>query len=212
MFTKIKYILRSKLLPDKLFLFNKSSKEKILYLTFDDGPVPGVIEPLLDLLDKYQVKATFFVIGKRVEKYQALTTEIFHRNHQIANHSYTHVNFNRLSSKDKHQEIDKTNQVIKQVTGENCTLFRVPQGRWNIGLLISLLFKKMTAIHWSRDSMDFMKEPASTIIQRFHDQPATAGDIILFHDDNDTCIEVLKTLIPWWQSQGFTFKALEKKQ
>ena len=75
MLSKLKYLLRSGLLPDRLFLLSKTQHEKKLYLTFDDGPVPGVIEQLLDLLDIHQIKATFFVIGSRAEQNPRLITE-----------------------------------------------------------------------------------------------------------------------------------------
>jgi len=211
MLRKLKYLLRAVILPDRLFLLSKTQQEKTLYLTFDDGPVPAVIGRLLDLLDKYQVKATFFVIGSRVERNPDLLNEIDNRAHSIANHSYSHPEFHKISHAEKKMELDKTNLIIKEVTGKSCTLFRAPQGRWDMRLIFTLLLKKITAVHWSRDSMDFLKEPANKIAERFIKHPVKSGDIILFHDDHERCIEALDILIPQWLAQGYSFNALENK-
>ncbi|MGB2741766.1 MAG: polysaccharide deacetylase family protein [Cognaticolwellia sp.] len=211
MLRKLKYLLRAIILPDRLFLLSKTQKEKTLYLTFDDGPVPGVIERLLDLLDKHQIQATFFVLGSRVEKNPDLLNEINKRAHTIANHSYSHPEFHHISHAEKIIEMEKTNLIIKQVTGKSCTLFRAPQGRWDMRLIFTLLLKKITAVHWSRDSMDFLKEPANKVVERFMEHPVKPGDIILFHDDHERCIEALDILIPQWFAQGYNFNALENK-
>jgi peptidoglycan/xylan/chitin deacetylase (PgdA/CDA1 family) len=211
MLSKLKYLLRSIILPDRLFLLSKTQQEKTLYLTFDDGPVPGVIERLLDLLDKYQIKVTFFIVGSRAEKNPDLLHEIYKRAHTIANHSYSHPSFDKISHTKKIIEIDKTNLIIKQVTGKPCTLFRAPQGRWDKRLILTLLLKKITAVHWSRDSQDFLKEPANKIAERLLKQPVKSGDIILFHDDNKLCIDALNILIPQWLEQGYCFSALEQE-
>jgi len=208
---KIIYFIRSKLLPNSLFLTNGKRESKSLYLTFDDGPVQGVTEELLDLLEQNQVKATFFIIGSRISKSPDLLKKIHVQKHTIANHSYSHPNFTKLSGESMLEEISSTNELIKQTTHQDCRLFRAPQGRWNIKLLFKLISLKMTAVHWSRDSIDFLKEQPEKIVKRFIDDPVKNGDIILFHDDDSRCIEALKILIPHWQSQGFTLNALESK-
>jgi peptidoglycan/xylan/chitin deacetylase (PgdA/CDA1 family) len=212
MLSRLKYMIRSSILPDRLFLLSKTKKEKSLYLTFDDGPVAEVIVPLLNLLEKHQVKATFFIIGSRAEKQPKLISEIANQKHAIANHSYSHPSFHKISHVEKLAEIDKTNLLIKQITNQDCTLFRAPQGRWDIKLIIAMLQKKITAVHWSRDSMDFLKEPTNKIVERFTKQPVQPGDIILFHDDDSRCIEALDILIPAWLAQGYSFNILENNQ
>lgn len=208
---KIRFFIRSKLLPNSLFLINGKRKSKSLYLTFDDGPVQGVTEELLKLLEQYQVRATFFIIGTQINKSPDLLKKISKQKHTIANHSYSHPNFTKLSNEEMLEQISKTNELVKETTQQNCRLFRAPQGRWNLKLLFELFRLKMTAVHWSRDSMDFLKEQPEKIIKRFMNEPVKNGDIILFHDDDSRCIEVLKTLIPHWQSQGFILNALENK-
>ncbi|SEL70639.1 Peptidoglycan/xylan/chitin deacetylase, PgdA/CDA1 family [Colwellia chukchiensis] len=209
MLRQLKQFYRSVILPDRLFLLRKAKQEKILYLTFDDGPVAGVIEPLLALLDKHQIKATFFVLGSRAAKHPELMSAIHSCGHTIANHSYSHPAFNKISHADKLKQVVQANDIIQQTTGQACRLFRAPQGRWDLRLLLALGRKKITAVHWSRDSMDFLKEPAENIAARFNQQPVQAGDIILFHDDDIRCVEALELLLPLWLKQGYRFDALE---
>ncbi|MGV2873407.1 polysaccharide deacetylase family protein [Colwellia sp. E150_009] len=208
MIQQVKLFIRSYLLPDRLFLYAKSRRKKALFLTFDDGPVSGVTESLLDLLKEYNVKATFFVLGKCAEKEPALMYRLYNEGHTIANHSYSHPNFTKLNDIEQRNEVNKTNDIISQTTNSSCQLFRAPQGRWNLKLMYFLWKEKITAVHWNRDSLDFKKEPAEVIISRFKKQPVNAGDIILFHDDNNLCISVLSQLIPLWQSQGYTMDKL----
>lgn len=212
MLGKLKIIFREFILPDPLFLLSKTQKEKVLYLTFDDGPVPGVIEPLLALLDKYQVKATFFIIGSRAEKNPTCIVDIDSHHHTVANHSFSHPNFHKIPHAEKMVEIDKTNQLIQKITGKYCSLFRAPQGRWSMRLILAMLYKRITCVHWSVDSKDFLKEPANAIIERFQKHPVKSGDIILFHDDNNLCVDALDILIPQWLAQGYRFNSLENKQ
>ena len=209
MLEKIKYFIRAVVLPDRLFLMSKSKRDKAIYLTFDDGPVSGVTDKLLSLLKKHDAKATFFVLGKCAKSENELLKIIFEEQHTIANHSFSHTNFTKLTKSQQQIEISTTNQVIEQVTKAPCKLFRAPQGRWNMTLLRVLFKNKMTAVHWNRDSMDFKKESPEKLINLFRKQPVQAGDIILFHDDDERCITALESLIPLWQSQGFTLKALE---
>ena len=167
MLEKIKYFIRSVILPDRLFLISKNKREKAIYLTFDDGPVSGVTDKLLSLLKKHDAKATFFLLGKCAKNQNELLKTIFEEQHTIANHSFSHANFTKLTKSQQQVEILTTNQVIEQVTKTPCTLFRAPQGRWNIALLLVLLKNKMTAVHWNRDSMDFKKNLLKNLLVDF---------------------------------------------
>jgi len=210
MLKKLKYFVRSRLIPNRLFLIDKGRASKSLYLTFDDGPVPEVTTPLLELLDKYQVKATFFIVGECAKQHPEMLTLIHQKGHALANHTFTHPPFHKITMKQKVKEVVDTNILIKNIVNEDCKMFRAPQGRWDMRLLYQLFRLKITAIHWSRDSMDFLKEKPDDIIKRFEVNPVTPGDILLFHDDDPRCIEALDILIPKWLSQGYTLSALER--
>lgn len=209
MLKKIKYFVRSIFIPNSILLINKTKKDRRLYLTFDDGPHPQVTPELLSLLKEHDVKATFFIIGKHAKQNPDLLISIINAGHKIANHTYTHPSFEKVSLQKKMSEIIKTNNLIEEFTGQKCAMFRAPRGNWSFKLLIKLARLKITAIHWSRDSMDYLKEPPEKIIERFYKNPVEPGDILLFHDDNEICINSLKILIPHWKSEGYTLEGLE---
>jgi peptidoglycan/xylan/chitin deacetylase (PgdA/CDA1 family) len=209
MLNKIKRLIRKVLIPNSVLLINKDKKAKRLYLTFDDGPHPEVTIPLLDLLREHDVKATFFIIGHFAIKHPELIQIMIKEGHKIANHTYTHPSFEKATLQKKLSEVIKTNNLIQEITGEQCDMFRAPRGHWDLKLLFHLFRLKITAIHWSRDSMDYLNETPDKIINRFYQQPVESGDILLFHDDKDICINALKILIPHWKSEGYKLAALE---
>lgn len=208
MLALIKKAVQTLFFSTGLLLKKKSSREKVIYLTFDDGPHLGITDRLLDLLQRQGCHASFFVIGHYAEKAPLMLKRIIDEGHTLANHSFSHPNFDKIPLVAQQQEIIRANHIIEQHTGLNCRWFRAPQGRWNLPLIWYLFKQKIKAAHWNRDSLDYRKEPVETIIERFYQQSVQAGDIILFHDDNDLCIDVLEVLLPYWQEQGYQFKAL----
>jgi peptidoglycan-N-acetylglucosamine deacetylase len=198
-----------RMLPSRLFLLRRKSREPALFLTFDDGPHPTVTPKLLDVLDQYGVKASFFVIGSNIEQYPDIAADIVRKGHTLANHSYSHPNFSKITMSERVEQISKTDTLIEQITGKKCTYFRAPQGRWHVPTLLYLMRKRITAAHWSRDSLDYQKKECEVIVSSFSEQPVSNGEVILFHDDNILSTQVLTELIPRWQEQGFTLKSLE---
>lgn len=160
-----------------------------LYLTYDDGPNPDVTPSLLDLLDKYEAKATFFVIGELAEKHPDIIRDIIKRGHTIANHSYSHRKFSTLSTKERMEEINQTNSVLLNITGQQCKIFRPPQGTLSISMLIALALKGITTVNWSRDTND-CRESATEVIAGLKENPLKDGDIVLMHDDNKDAITI----------------------
>jgi len=128
MLQKLKYFVRSKLIPNSLFLIDKGSSSMTLYLNFDDGPVPEVTTPLLERLDKYQVKVTFFIIGECAKKYPEMLELIHEKVHVLANHTYTHPPFHKIAMKQKIKKVVDTNILIKNFVNQDCKMFRAPQG------------------------------------------------------------------------------------
>ncbi|NQZ22431.1 MAG: polysaccharide deacetylase family protein [Colwellia sp.] len=201
----IKNIAKS-LIPNKLVSYNLPTQQ--VYLTFDDGPEPTVTPKLLDLLDLYKVKTTFFIVGKTAKSHPKILQDIHQRGHVLANHSYYHVKFNNISLKEQLSEITKTNLIIKQVTGKKTKFFRPPQGIWTLKLLFKLFTLKMTLAHWSRDSLDCRNLTPQEIIANFKQHPVKNGDIILFHDDDEKVIAILQELLPYWLKSNIKFSPL----
>ena len=102
---------------------------KYVALTFDDGPHEGYTHRLLEILKKYDARATFFVVGKQVSKFPAYLRDIHRHGHEIANHTYTHPNLTKLSDDAVLRELDYTRYLVNRLTGQECVHFRPPGGR-----------------------------------------------------------------------------------
>ncbi|WP_068544419.1 polysaccharide deacetylase family protein [Thalassotalea crassostreae] len=199
----IKYFI-----PNKILAFKESRASKDIYLTFDDGPTPIVTEQLLSLLSKYNIKATFFMIGSNIEKHPEIAKSVVDNGHSIGNHSLTHKEFPSLSFKQQVIEVEQTNKLIDSLKAFNKKLFRVPRGKWTIFILFYCFISKIRAIHWSLDSNDYQKSSINSLINRLKNQPLKNGEIILFHDDHNLSIEILEVMIPIWLDANFKFRTL----
>lgn len=192
-------------IPDGFLLIDTYGKSEEVFLTFDDGPNSPVTIKLLDLLDKYQVKATFFCIGKNLNSRKDIGEEIVRRGHSLGNHSYNHYLYSKQPLSKRIAEIKQTNSLIHSLTGNQSVIpFRAPQGNWQALVLIWLLWKRIPAIHWTIDSLDSRSLPANEIENQLFNS-IKGGEIILFHDDSPLSIEVLESLIPRLLSDGKRF-------
>lgn len=206
---KLKARLFDLFIPHTWLYVRKKGGSKTLYLTFDDGPEKDVTPELLALLARFDVKATFFCIGEKIQNNQALAKEIINQGHTLANHSYYHRNFHQLSVLEQMAEVVKTNTLIEKISGSSeVPLFRTPNGKWQLRLLKALVKQKKTLVLWSLDSLDYFYKEPDDIVQRFEEHPPVAGDIILFHDDSPLCIKVLEVMLPKWKEMGFEMNAL----
>jgi peptidoglycan/xylan/chitin deacetylase (PgdA/CDA1 family) len=185
----------------------KRSRES-LFLTFDDGPHHEVTGELLSLLEKYDAKATFFVIGFQVREHPQVAEAIVRHGHALGNHSFHHRAFSKLRLQDQIAEADSAQQLIGALAPETPRLFRAPQGTWSIPLLYGLNRRGYRCVHWSRDSGDHAEMDPSVVAARLKKARVVAGDIILFHDDSLVCVRVLEELMPYWVSKGFRFDSI----
>lgn len=186
-----------------------NTSERKVSLTFDDGPDEIHTPVILDILEKHQVKATFFVIGHKAEKQQALLSQIASKGHVLGNHSYSHAFlFDFLGKKKMEQDLLKADEVIKKVTGKRPGLFRPPYGVTTP--VLAKVVKKMgyKAIGWSVRSLDTVlkdkEKLTERVIERLH-----PGAIILLHDDRKITGEVLEDIILKIKAEGYRFKKIE---
>lgn len=166
----------------------KSNQEKCIYLTFDDGPEPGITEQVLTLLDQYGAKATFFNIGDKCNKYPVLVKKIVEKGHSIGNHSYSHSNGLLTNTKDYLDDIDKCYSV------QPTYLLRPPFGGLTI-LEYLKLRKKYKIVLWNKGSNDHVNE--MTDYQKEIDRMiklTEPGDIVLFHDKDEHAKQTLNIL------------------
>jgi len=173
-----------------------NDKKRVL-LTFDDGPHPEYTPQILDILDHYQIKAIFFVIGKNAEKYPDLLMEIRRRGHTIGNHSYSHESlFDLFSTKKMIADVEQANTVIANIVSEKPKLFRPPFGITNPRIKRLVKHIGHTSVAWSFRSYDTSNQRDQQIFNRLQQQ-IVGGDIILFHDNLKRTPSLLKLVLPW---------------
>ncbi|KXT78383.1 polysaccharide deacetylase family protein [Streptococcus sp. DD13] len=180
---------------------NAGGGEKVIALTFDDGPSAETTPGLLDILKKYQVKATFFIVGKHVAGNEAILKRELAEGHELSNHSWSHPNLLELSTSDAVAEITKTQEAIKGATGYTPKNFRPPYGNVNQAILNAL---DIPAIYWSVDSEDWKSHSTPAIMSQVKAQSAPGG-IILMHDIHATSVAAVPQVIEYLKSQGYRF-------
>lgn len=196
------------LVPDALVLTHGSPRQAARYLSFDDGPDPEHTPRLLDLLAKYGVQASFFVIGAKAERYPELVQRIVAEGHMLGNHSYTHWSFKRMSLKNMLSEIDRTDQLLSAFDQRRRHRMRTPRGDLPLSLLLYFAFHWRSFVFWSYDSLDYQKNTEEALISRLRTYPPQAGEIILMHDDSAKAASALDVLLPEWLASGYRFFAL----
>jgi peptidoglycan-N-acetylglucosamine deacetylase len=164
-------------------------------LTFDDGPDPATTPALLATLRRHEVRATFFLVGNRAEKYPKLLRRIIEEGHEVGSHSYSHPYFNRLSAFEAMREIAVSQTVLENLTGQACRLFRPPFGKLSLRTLLPAWLHKQRVIMWTVDLKDFLAKDAAEIESRVRDHRFVNGDIILYHGLNEASLAALSSVI-----------------
>lgn len=169
-------------------------------LTFDDGP-SGYTMQLSQELKSRDVAATFFLLGENMEEHKDAVKQLVQDGHLLGNHSYHHVQLNKLSDKKACQEIVKTNNLIYEYTGIYPMYIRPPYGEWNDQLDCGV---EMIPIFWSVDSLDWKLKNTDKITLRVLTE-VEDGDIILMHDGYQTSVEAACRIVDALKEKGFRF-------
>ena len=183
------------------------TSEKIIALTFDDGPHPYLTEQILDILDQFNVKATFFVVGKMCESYPFALKSIALRGHEIGNHTFTHLTETPSNADILRSEILKTEEKIFELTAKKTFLFRPPTGYCCAEAVKMTKELGYKTIVWDIDTRDWTSCSAESIFREIK-KNARNGSIILFHDfigRSSPTPKALRLVLPWLISQGYTF-------
>ncbi|MEM7555498.1 MAG: polysaccharide deacetylase family protein [Cyanobacteria bacterium P01_A01_bin.84] len=182
------------------------SGKKAIALTFDDGPWKGYTAQVLDILKKNNVKATFFVVGQMLKIYPDLGKRIVGEGHAIGNHTWHHW-YHQFSKQAAAFEIDRTNDLIYQVTGTKTTLFRPPGGILHNGLAAYAKSQNKTVVMWSADSVDYSRPSPATLVSRVMKQ-SSPGGIVLMHDgggNRANTVAALPSMIQKYKEKGYIF-------
>ena len=180
-----------------------TSGNKVIALTFDDGPGPHTAH-LLDILDQYGAKATFFLIGSKVSSQANVVRSIHARGHQLGNHSWSHPELPKLPVNQIAGEIDRTNDAIKQATGVTPAILRPPYGAVNGVVLEQLRLRGMSSILWSVDTRDWADRNSDIVCSRAV-AGARPGAIILMHDIHQTSVNAVPCILSALKQQGYSF-------
>ena len=177
---------------------------KYIALTFDDGPESTFTPRLLDILAENNAKATFFVLGHRLERNADVLRRIAAEGHCIGNHSYNHKNLTVISTEAFHEQVDITNRLIKEITGYDAQLLRPPYGDRNQSVVDLLKEKNMSIIIWDIDPKDWQSKDSGAVyehvVARAHD-----GDIILLHDIYESSVAAAEKIIVDLTAKGYVF-------
>jgi len=174
-------------------------------MTFDDGPSATLTPKLLDLLAARHIKATFFVIGENVAEHPEIVARAAQEGHEIGNHSWSHPNFGKMSAESVRNQLQRTDDAIKNATGKRPTLMRPPYG--------SITDREKHWIHdefgyqiilWEVDPLDW-KRPDPAVVRRRILKETQPGSIVLSHDIHPGTIEAMPSTLDALEARGFKF-------
>ncbi len=190
---------------------------KRIALTFDDGPAPPFTEQILDILRARNIRATFFVCGRNVERHPDVVRRIVAEGHTLGDHTYSHPFLCFRRRRSMAREIDRAQEAVRKITGESPTLFRPPYGvRW-LGLWQVLGERGLRLVMWSDSGLDW-RQGAEAIVGTAVKE-LRPGAVLLLHDghgvrpadevDRSPTVQALPQIIDWALSRGFSFVPLK---
>ena len=180
--------------------------EKMVALSFDDGPAKTLTPELLQILKDNDATATFFVLGNRVKLYSDIIAEAYQDGNEIGNHSYDHSDFTKLTKEQMINQIKTTNDAIYQITHEYPTFFRPPYGAVNDAVKAAA---NCPMALWSIDSNDWRSISDEQVINNVMSELGD-GKIILMHDIHQRTIKISKTLLPKIKAQGYKIVSIKE--
>ncbi|MGI6361339.1 MAG: polysaccharide deacetylase family protein [Bacillota bacterium] len=175
-------------------VYEVDTPKKQLSISFDASWGAEKTEKILDILDKYEIKTTFFLVNIWINDYPEMAREIASRGHEIGLHSVTHPNFTSLTDEQITQELNDNYQLIKEVTGQEAVLFRPPFGDYNNNVIEKCQNLGFMPIQWSIDSLDW-KDLSATEIEERVMKDIGQGDIVLFHNNGKHTAEALDPIL-----------------
>ena len=185
-------------------IYSVKRDDNAIAITFDCAWGADDIENIVSVLNKHNCKATFFVLGTWAENFPDAVKLLYENGHEIANHSYNHDYYTKLTPEEMTSDIKKCNESIKAITSAEPILFRAPSGDYNNSVIIAAREAKMEYIQWSVDSLDWKGLNCEEMLGRII--PKTkSGDILLFHNGTAHTAESLDKILTELEKKGFSF-------
>ena len=202
----LKYSEKDNIKQDNNRDLKEFSNKKLIAFTFDDGPSYIGTNKLLDNLDKYNARVTFFVLGSRVNNYKDTLTKAYKMGNTIGSHTYSHSNLLKLDNYSVMDEIKKTNEAIKNITGSETIYLRPPYGNINSDIKN---ISNMYTILWDLDTEDWKYKDkdriADYIVSNAHD-----GAIVLLHDLYETSVDGALLAMERLEKEGYAFVTIDE--
>ncbi|BAQ11703.1 peptidoglycan N-acetylglucosamine deacetylase a [Bacillus sp. OxB-1] len=174
---------------------------KKIALTFDDGPDPKVTVQILDILQRHDAKATFFMLGSRVEYYPEIARQVAAAGHELGNHSWNHPDLTKMGAEKAKQEILRTSSMIEEVTGNKATVFRPPYGAVNSEVRN---VSGLPVVLWDVDTLDWKHRDPELLLEKVKGSTKN-GSIVLMHDIHQSTADGLEAVLSYLQSEGYVF-------
>ncbi len=201
--------MKKLLIPLLFFLLSQrvlaKEENKLIALTFDDGPCIEYTLEILEILKEHNARATFFVIGENAQKHPDVIKKISESGAEIGNHTWSHAWLDRLTDDEIREEFKKTHNLITSITGKSPKIFRAPGGRINEKVLNVADEFSYTSVLWSKDTRDWEKTSVQSVVSLALNDVCD-GDIILFHDynrKNSPTPKALRTILPALLANGY---------
>lgn len=182
---------------------------KQVSLTFDDGPSPATTPRVLNILKKYKIPATFFVLGQRAQTHPDLIRRLLREGHVVANHSYSHPQMTKLEGEGRLKEIQKTQDIIRALSPNPIKWFRPPYGAYDKKLERLVDSYGMTVVLWDVDPQDWKRQNSPEDICASVIKQTRPGSIILLHDIHERTVNALEKIIVSLRAKGYAFVPLK---
>ena len=183
----------------------KKRSRKAVALTFDDGPNPNTTPVALELLKKYNAKATFFMVGRAVAGNENIIKQVVAEGHQIGNHSWSHPLLTKISLEQSKSQINDTTEALKKASGQDVHIMRPPYGGINSAIQAAV---DQSFILWDIDTLDWKNRNTASIMKEV--QKTQPGSIILMHDIHQTSIDALPSVLQYLTEQGFELVTIDE--
>jgi peptidoglycan/xylan/chitin deacetylase (PgdA/CDA1 family) len=202
-------------------VWNGDKTRNVVALTFDDGPKPEYCQPILDMLDKYGAKATFFVVGREAKDNPDLIKRMDDEGDEVANHTYSHTPAKEMTVGAALSDIQKCSQVVYDITGKAPKFFRPPGGGINSGISKGIKKMGMKTVFWSLNATDYtdvtpgyevpedVKAMAEELTKRVMDK-VKPGTIILLHSSSEQTVRALPLILKALKEKGYGFVTMSE--
>ena len=192
----------------KLPIYSVETAEKKIAITFDAAWTNQDTQQLINILNKHNAKATFFIVGDWAEKFPESVKAFYEAGHTIANHSDTHKAFSKCTRNEIKEEIENCNKKLEAITNHKVTLVRAPSGDYTTQGLEVAKDMGMITIQWDVDSLDYTKISVDEIVKRVVNGTRN-GSIILFHNGVENTAPALDKILTELTNQGYTFVSVD---